>query len=167
MHVTIEALPVMGGVKFLFATGRPFHIGDQVTVEVLDQADDPPPIEIEVKNGETGRQEKQSRPDPLRMGRRSFEEIKKDNRFRILADPDTNTRISAAELEAAKRQAADTARELVAAKAAIAGLEEQLAAARAELEAAKAPPAPPAGETPPASPTAPDAPADGGKKKGK
>ena len=103
MQVTIEALPVMPGIGFLFGAGRPFHVGSPVNVEVLP--DEPPMVDVESKD-ELNRPIKVKRPDPHRMGRAAFEEIKADNRFRILSDPDTNTVISQAALDAAKAYAA-------------------------------------------------------------
>jgi hypothetical protein len=77
---------------------RFFPNGEEVTLYVLDQDDDPP----KVKRASDGRMVS----DPKRIGRRSFEEIKADNCLKILSDSATRAGLSQASLDAAKASAA-------------------------------------------------------------
>lgn len=80
-------------------------------IEVLDQDDDPPEVDREVHGKVVG-----TMPDPDRIGRRSFAELKEDSCIRILADVDTQDAAASRALEDAKNFAAEKAGELAQAQ---------------------------------------------------
>lgn len=166
MRVIIEAMPVMPGIPFLFGAGRPFYVGQPTEVEILDE--EPPELDVPTKNHVTGQPEMVKRPDPVRMGRAAYDELKLDKRFRFDATLETDRSITRAELEGTRAVAArlgDQLARVEGEKAALGAahdalstenesLKTQLAELTAQLEAATAPSKPaPA----PAAAPAPDA----------
>lgn len=104
MRVIIEAMPVMPGIPFLFGAGRPFYVGQPTEVEILDE--EPPELDVPTKNHVTGQPEMVKRPDPVRMGRAAYDELKLDKRFRFDATLETDRSITRAELEGTRAVAA-------------------------------------------------------------
>jgi hypothetical protein len=115
-------------------------------VEVLEQDEDPTEIEIEVPNGTTGRQDKVKRPDPARMGRKSYQAILDDQRFRVVQTENIDSRAADASVAAARAEVSRLAAALSDAKVALATLQSEHDALKdehaevvAQLEAATAP----------------------------
>jgi hypothetical protein len=100
---------------------RFFPNGEEVRIEVLDQEDDPP----DVKDASG----KRSIPDPDRIGRHSFAQIKADPRIKLLADGETAGTMSAAYHEGLRRQLQEAGAENALLKADV----QQLGHANADL----------------------------------
>lgn len=158
--VRIQALP-REGFSSRPRAGRFFPASEPVTLEIVDQEEDPT-IEVQ-KTDSAGKAYTVKAPDPKRMSKAVFESmILPDPVLRVLADGETISVLSQAALDAARKQASDLAGKLVDAESAKADLGVKLAAAQAEvtalkarvaeLEAAAAPKAgaevPPAGDAP-------------------
>jgi hypothetical protein len=134
--VRIQALP-REGFSSRPRAGRFFPAGEPVTMEVVDQEEDPT-VEVD-KIDSAGKKYKQKVPDPARMSRKVFETmIMADPVLRVLADGETISVLSQAALDAARKQATDLAGKLVDAETAKAELGDKLAAAQAEVAALKA-----------------------------
>jgi hypothetical protein len=131
--VRIQAL-AREGFSHRPRAGRFFPAGEPVTVEVVDQDDDPT-IDVE-KIDSAGKKFTAKEPDPKRMSRKVFESmIMTDPVLRVLADGETVSALSQAALDAARKQASDLAGELTDTKARLAEAQEKLAAANARIAA--------------------------------
>jgi hypothetical protein len=170
--VRIHALP-REGFSSRPRAGRFFPASEPVTMEVVDQEEDPT-IDVE-KTDSAGKRYLQKVPDPKRMSKKVFESmILPDPVLRVLADGETVSVLSQAALDAARRQASELAGKLTDAEVAKVALGEKLAASQAEGAALKArvaeleaAVAKASGEGPPAPPAAPEAPPAPGGKGGK
>lgn len=89
-------------------------------VEVLDQDDDPPEVDRLAHGKVVG-----TMPDPDRIGRRSYAELKEDNCIRILADEETQDAAASQALEDAKRFAVEKAGELAEAQLSLQALQKE------------------------------------------
>ncbi len=153
MFVTVIAMNE--GHEGARRAGRFFPNGQETVLDVLDQDEDP-----ELVKGANGTLV----PDPTRIGKKSLEALKRDMRIKIVGDAATQSGLSRAAYDEARRRAQSAAGDLEGAKLEIARLEDENKTLRArvtELEGGKAAPHAPAkpGEhghahpaTPPASP---------------
>ena len=134
--VRIQALPREGFTSRPRA-GRFFPAGEPVTMEIVDQPEDPA-IEVE-KTDSAGKKFKHKVPDPARMSKKVFETmILPDPVLRVLADGETISVLSQAALDAARGQATELQGKLTDAEVAKAQLTERLAASQAEVADLKA-----------------------------
>jgi hypothetical protein len=134
--VRIQALP-REGFSFRPRAGRAFPSGEPVTMEIVDEKEDPT-IDVE-KTDSAGKKYTVKAPDPKRMSKAVFESmVIPDPVLRVLADGETISVLSQAALDAARRQATDLAGKLVDAESARAEAGEKLAASRAEVTALRA-----------------------------
>ena len=136
---TIQVQAVVGeGYDGAYRARRKWPSTEPVTVEVLDQDDDPPDLEQEhIIDGV--RKGTRKVPHPTRIGRKTFAAIKADSRLRILADRDTDTSLSEASLSKARSMAVAMAAENAELKVKVAGLEDEIR----RLRSKDAPPPPP------------------------
>ena len=102
-------------------------------IEVLDQDDDPPEVDRKVHDKVVG-----TMPDPDRIGRRSYQELKDDNCIRILADVETQDSVASQALEDAKTFASEKAAELAATQLELQSLQKQHEALKAAHQTATA-----------------------------
>lgn len=134
-------------------------------IEVLEQDEDPPEVEIEIPNGTTGRLDKVRRPDPERMGRMSYDALMADQRFRIVQTQAVDSRAANAEVAAARAAVSRMAAELSDAQVALASLQAEHDALKEEhaevvkqLDDATSPAVKTKGSSPSAPTTVVDAP---------
>lgn len=138
MRVLIQALSQQGGSR-LCRAGRFFPTSDPLEVEVLDQEQDPPPIEVMVPNGTTGRMQKETRPDPVRMGQASYRAVKADRRMRLIEEGAVNSAAADAAVQAARAEVMRMSGELSDARVEIAKLGAEVARLTGELDEATKP----------------------------
>lgn len=113
--------------------GRFFPNGQEVVLEVLDQDEDP-----ELVKGPNGTPV----PDPARVGKKTLEALKRDMRIKLIGDAATQSGLSRAAYDEARRRAQAAAGDLEGAKLEIARLEDENKTLRArvvELEASHPP----------------------------
>lgn len=84
-----------------------------VRVEVLDQDDDPPMVE-ETYVGPEGKTLTRMVPDPLRIGRKSYQAVKDDPRIKVLDDADAQNELSNEALDEARTLLTEQHGQLVA-----------------------------------------------------
>jgi hypothetical protein len=145
---TIMVQAVVGeGYDGAYRARRKWPATEPVSVEVLDQDDDPPDHEHpHVVDGKVVG--KRMVPDPHRIGRKSFEAIKADSRLRILGDKDTDRSASGAALDKARSMAAAHASENSDLKVKLAGLEDENRRLKEQLRTAGVQPAAPPAAAP-------------------
>jgi len=128
MRVMIKGVTPIGGIHQIAVGGRFFPCdNDGRLVEVLEQEKDPPEVLIPVVNSTTGASVMTPRPDPDRMGRKSYEEILKDGRFQVIQTDVVDARASGAAVAAARGETQRLAGENSDLKIAVAQLEAKLA----------------------------------------
>jgi hypothetical protein len=128
MKVMIKGVTPIGGIHQIAVGGRFFPTdSDGRLVDVLDQPDDPPQVLIPVVNSTTGVAVPTLRPDPDRMGRKSYEEILKDGRFQVIQTDVVDARASGAMVAAARAETQRLAGENSDLKIALAQTEAKLA----------------------------------------
>jgi hypothetical protein len=133
MMITVIAMNE--GFAGAYKAGRFFPNGEEVTLEVLEADDDPP--KVKAPDGKT------EVPDPKKVGKTSFEAIKKDPRLKVLADRATQGVLSKAAYDEAKGSAEKAGAELIGARLEVSRLTDenaQLKARLAELEKQQPPP---------------------------
>lgn len=127
MKVMIKGVTPIGGIHQIAVGGRFFPTdSDGRLVDVLDQPEDPPQVMIPVVNSTTGAAVPTLRPDPDRMGRKSYEEILKDGRFQVIQTDVVDARASGAMVAAARAETQRLAGENADLKIAVAQLEAKL-----------------------------------------
>lgn len=104
------------------------------------EGDDPPPVEVEVKNTTTGRMDKRLVPDPERIGRMALAELERDDRITIKQTDTVSQDASDAAVGAARAEVMRQATEILELKARVAELEagkdlKEALAENAELKA--------------------------------
>lgn len=102
----IKVIAMNEGFSGAFRARRFFPNGEEVVLEVLDDDADPP----EVTDATT----KKLVPDPKRIGKASFEAIKKDMRLKLLSDGAAAGGLSKAAYDAANRSAQEAAAQVAA-----------------------------------------------------
>lgn len=88
----------------IYRAGRKWPSGSPVTVEVLDQAEDPPLV----KQGDL------MVADPRRIGRKSYEALKSDPRIRIIAEGGVSDALASEAVDSARTMATHYAQENIA-----------------------------------------------------
>lgn len=131
MRILVQGIPPLPDLNAVWAIGRRFPKGERVEMDVLDQDEEPELVEATRPDGS-----KTKIPDPARLGRQAFEELKADARFSVLADPGTDAGLTQAALDSALAQAK-------AAAARVVELEAENAELRARLAVAVDPTTPP------------------------
>jgi len=150
--VRITVIAMNEGFTGAIRAGRFFQNGAEVTLEVLAQDADPPEVTITSADGT-----KRKGPDPERIGRKSFEAIKRDPRLKVLADGESQAALSEAAFAEMKGALSKAAAELAEVVADNVALRSRVTELEAKLAAALAAPAAPAPA--PVAPAAPAAPA--------
>lgn len=118
----------------VWRAGRFWPSAHAQRVEVLNQDEDPEQEEVDVF--EAGKKVGTKKvASTKKIGRKTFESLKKDPRVRILADGETDAVTSAAVLKQAREAQASAEEKLAAAQKENAELKEQLAAVSEELAA--------------------------------
>jgi hypothetical protein len=140
MRVKIHARSPVPGVHFLARAGRFFSSGETREIEVLDQDDDPPEIQIERVNASTGRKQMVGSPDPDRMGRRSYQEILDDTRLSVHETGAISGAIADSQVQAARALSVRLTGQVADLEVENAKLTAQLAAALEEIEDLKGEP---------------------------
>jgi hypothetical protein len=115
----------------LARAGRFWPTAAPLEVDVLDQEEDPPEIEISLPNATTGAPMTVKRPDPVRIGKATLKILENDSRLSIKQLDGTSQRAADKAVSAAQAEVARLSAELVDVKA-------RLARAEAEAEEAKA-----------------------------
>lgn len=146
MKISVQGRSAQGHANVARA-GRFWPCGSAVVVDVLEQEDDPPPIQVEVRNRATNRMEKQDRPNPTVIGQATYRRLLDDARL-VIKQTDTITQAAAdAAMEAARAEVGRLSEENLKLKARVAELEsgvslkDALAKVAALEAAAKEPPA--------------------------
>lgn len=133
MRVQIQALSAPG-FSGLFRARRFWPSETATEIEVIDKDDDPPDTEVEILDPQTQQRIKRMVPDPKRIGRRSYEQIRKDPRLRVLQDGETDGRLSQKAFDEAVRTAGEATSALAAVRAQVVSLTEELAAVKLERD---------------------------------
>lgn len=135
MMIRVQAL-ARQGFDGSWRARRKWYSGAPVTVEVLDQDDDPPDVTTVVEK--EGQKIERIHAHPTQIGRKSFAELKADETLRILSDTETDGALSQAALDAAKAVASDLGGKLAARDAEIGALKAKIKELQAALETAPA-----------------------------
>lgn len=133
---------------------RYFPNGAEVRLEVLEQEDDPPDVKPPGNNPDAVLM-----PDPGKIGKKSYQMLRKDIRVKVLSDDNSEGTISRASYEKAKSAAEKSSGESAGLRLRVAELEEENAQLRAQLQQAGRP----AGSAPAAGQSAGQAAAAGSK----
>lgn len=139
MQITVQARSMRGHAQ-LARAGRFWPTAEAKLVEVLDGEEDPPEISVDWRNPTTGRIEKKSRPDPDRVGQRTYRALLADTRLVIKETGAVNQQAADAAIAVAREEVTRMSEMNLSLKARIAGLEagdafKDLVAENAELKA--------------------------------